>query len=411
MKRAALALICLALLFAFAGCKPKTEPVAQTPAPAPAVETTPQPVAEPDDGLPVIDINGKVYGVSTSPDFSMLALQTRTENGGKSELLLLDAKRLEVISRTLCGFGEVEWSADSKRLITGDDHGLVIVEKNGRIRRLKPSRRYFVCQFRRGSSSKLLYFNYGTEEIWELNLKNGKEKKIRRMSGSKEGFTGLTQFRGQDVYGEYDREKEHQTLRVRSVGTDKILFRIPLSGEYPFPGIDLQFSPDSKWFSFLDDEGSGGAFYVVSVEYAKLFLRRKYLASYTAPYDDPGYGIQWAPKPAKSERDSDALITVSPGEGTLISALNLESGRVQLTNYPAPMSWWKDADGQLVDVAARSDGIYSGIFEPKDPPGYGAGPKPELIAHFRMNGNVVKPVKPKPGLTGWGEFKGRPVWE
>ena len=177
--------------------------------------------------------------------------------------------------------------------------------------------------------------------------------------------------------------------------TDKVLFRIPLGGSWSFARIDLQFSPDSKWFALLDDEGSGGDFFVVSVDYANSFLQRKYLASYASPYDDERYSIQWAPKPAVSEWDSDALITRHAGNPPLVSALNVGSGRVHLRNYPAPMSWWGYAGERLLHVAARRDGVYYGMFDPRDPINRSTESGPRMIAHFRMNGKIVKSEEPK----------------
>lgn len=395
MKKAILALICLTLLLAFTGCKSPSQQSAAPPTPTPALQ--------PQDNLPIIDINSGVERISISPDYQTLVLQTKQEDGIEGELILFSMDTRKVVAKATADIwmtDRVQWSPDSKRLVAAGTYTrpgrstIVVMEATGKVRLFDTAKGLGDVQFRAKDSSKIVCVS--GDATREIDIRTGRQTKL---AGVHKGFLGLVHFRGYDCWAERDAGTDiHRpgNLRVRSVDSGRVLFSMTL-GDMRWDSYHIDFSPDSKWFSLWRQASASTPLLIGSVKHADMVMRYPYVSSYNRQAVDTNLSVQWLPETSVGEYQSDALII---DEWNTATAINLSSGAVQLWDYPHTMTWWPGKLGEEnLMVVSRDDGLYiDGIAGP-----YGGmilDEKPEsaqlssgmgMIARFRKNGQLVTP--------------------
>ncbi len=393
MKKAALIVICLVLVFAFSGCKRKAQPGAQTP--------TPTPVVQPQDSLPIIDIKSDVARISISPNYQTLALQTKSEDGIDAKIILFSMETRKVVATATVDISmndRIQWSPDSKRLVAAGTYPkpgegqIVVMEATGKVRHFETAKGLGDAQFRAKESSKIVFVS--GDAIREIDIPTGRQTKL---AGVPKGFLGLVHFRGYDCCAERDAGTDiHHpgNLRVRSVDSGRMLFSMTL-GDMRWDSYHIDFSPDSRWFALWRQASASTPLLIGSVKHADMVMRYPYVSSYNRHAVDTNLGVQWRPETSPGDYQSDALVI---DEWNTATAINLKSGAVQLWEYPHTMTWWREKPGEEnIMIVSRHAGLYIGVI---------AGPyggmildeMPEsvqlssgmgMIARFRKQGQLV----------------------
>jgi hypothetical protein len=273
-----------------------------------------------------LTVSGEIESFCTSPDGKLVALSVAHNQGDASkESLMLYQRSTGNFIATLdnYSFRAGCWSPDSQWLaFSGESTELIFLSTKGEVRHFKTTIDWSRLIWDPASRETVIYMQpYGTDEVFSLSLRDGREKVILR----KKGVVSLYVSEGKVFFVNeipFPGKPFQEDLEARELTSRKRVLYLPLYRNM-FDTRGLEISPDGQYFFFGATSSASTLHVVARVADAPVVFDKPYISIFYQYGIEEGYGIIWPRHEAGREYSNAAIL--EPGNEPSYY-LDLDSG-------------------------------------------------------------------------------------